>query len=65
MYELVNLGIDSKIHLMKYLIISILLLSTIQLNAQKPITAEEWQNDLRFLQNAIHDSFPFLFKNAF
>ncbi len=59
-----NLALDSKIHVMKYLIILILLLSTIQLNAQKPITAEEWQNDLRFLQNAIHESFPFLFKKT-
>ncbi len=41
-----------------------ILLTTLftSLNAQKVITTEDWQSDLRFLQKTVHEDFSFLLK---
>lgn len=30
--------------------------------AQEPLSTEQWQEDLKFLQNTVHEHYPFLFK---
>ena len=32
--------------------------------AQEAISSKEWQEDLRFLQNTVHNDYPFLFKKV-
>lgn len=39
-------------------------ISVAESTAQEPLTAAEWQEDLRFLQKTIHKDFPFLFKKV-
>jgi tetratricopeptide (TPR) repeat protein len=49
---------------MKNLIYLILFFSSIQLSSQINLTADEWKNDLKFLQNTVHDDYSFLFKKT-
>lgn len=46
---------------MKKLLLILNLILMVQLSAQEPLSAEEWQEDLRFLQNTIHEDYSFLF----
>ncbi|MBT8321241.1 MAG: hypothetical protein KJO90_06180, partial [Eudoraea sp.] len=43
-------------------IAGLLLLFTFSLQAQSQFSTQQWQEDLRFLQESIHKDFPFLFK---
>lgn len=47
---------------MKTILCSLLMIMSLHLIAQKKLTKEHWQSDLRFLQETVHESFPFLFK---
>jgi hypothetical protein len=47
---------------MKTFLCFLLLLISFPISAQKTITKEDWQSDLKFLQETVHESFPFLFK---
>jgi tetratricopeptide (TPR) repeat protein len=42
----------------------ILFFTTFSITAQINLTAEEWQSDLRFLQETVHKDYPFLFKKV-
>ncbi|MFS4491834.1 tetratricopeptide repeat protein [Maribacter sp. 2308TA10-17] len=44
--------------------VAVFFLFTSDSTAQKTLTAEEWQEDLRFLQKTIHKDYPFLFKKV-
>ncbi|MCE2612197.1 tetratricopeptide repeat protein [Flavobacteriaceae bacterium D16] len=44
------------------LIAGLMLLFVFSLQAQSKFTAQQWQEDLRFLQETIHKNHPFLFK---
>ncbi|MBX2845038.1 MAG: hypothetical protein KTR13_02405 [Saprospiraceae bacterium] len=46
---------------MRCILISLLFFFVVQLSAQGPISAIEWQEDLRFLQETIHNDYAFLF----
>ena len=46
------------------LLFSIALLLSFTLPAQNQLSAEDWRADLRFLQNTIHQDYPFLFKKV-
>ncbi len=46
---------------MKKLLFALYLLTFLQLPAQETMTTDQWQEDLRFLQNTIHQDYPFLF----
>ncbi|MBT8180947.1 MAG: tetratricopeptide repeat protein [Eudoraea sp.] len=35
-----------------------------QVSAQQKFTSSQWQEDLRFLQNTVHEDYPFLFKKT-
>ena len=41
---------------------ALFLLFSFTLQAQSKFSAEEWQKDLRYLQNTVHEDFPFLLK---
>ena len=41
---------------------SLFVLAALTLQAQPKFSAEQWQEDLRFLQKTIHEDYPFLFK---
>lgn len=47
---------------MKTFISILFLFLSLQGFTQKKISTEDWQSDLRFLQETVHESFPFLFK---
>ncbi|NER13463.1 tetratricopeptide repeat protein [Leptobacterium flavescens] len=49
---------------MKKLIIMVLCCFAMQATAQNMQSAEEWQDDLKFLQNTIHSDYSFLFKKT-
>ncbi len=49
---------------MKKSLLYIVLLFAIPINAQKDLTPKQWQEDLRFLQNTVHNDYPFLFKKT-
>ncbi len=36
-------------------------LCCLQITAQKTLTVQDWQNDLKFLQKTVHEEYPFLF----
>ena len=36
----------------------------LQATAQSTLTAEQWQEDLKFLQNTVHSDYSFLFKKT-
>ena len=46
---------------MKNALITLTLLFFFQLSAQKNLSATQWQEDLRFIQNTIHKDYSFLF----
>ncbi len=46
---------------MKKIIFIIYLLLLVQVSAQKTVSAAQWQEDLRFIQNTIHKDYSFLF----
>ena len=39
-------------------------LTLLQVSAQTGLTGKQWQEDLKFLQNTIHNDYPFLFKKT-
>jgi tetratricopeptide (TPR) repeat protein len=45
-------------------IVCFLLVTLSSLSAQSSFTAQEWQEDLRFLQKTIHEDYSFLFKKV-
>lgn len=47
---------------MKKVLFILLMVSSIHMSAQENMTAQDWQYDLRFLQETIHESFASLFK---
>lgn len=49
---------------MKRLILLFVSCFVLQSAAQTTLTAEQWQDDLKFLQNTIHDEYSFLFKKT-
>ncbi len=49
---------------MKQLLLSLLLFWTLGATAQTTLTPADWQSDLRFLQNTVHQDYPFLFKKV-
>lgn len=51
----------SKNHIMKKALIILYSLFFFQLSAQNTLSATQWQEDLRFLQNTIHKEYSFLF----
>ncbi|NND52235.1 MAG: tetratricopeptide repeat protein [Saprospiraceae bacterium] len=49
---------------MKQLFLLLLSCFVLQSAAQSTLTAEQWQEDLKFLQSTIHDDYSFLFKKT-
>ncbi|RZV67608.1 MAG: tetratricopeptide repeat protein [Flavobacteriaceae bacterium] len=49
---------------MKHLIFLFLSCIAIQAVSQSALTAKDWQDDLKFLQETVHDDYPFLFKKT-
>lgn len=49
---------------MKNALTLILIVCTLPLFAQIDLTAEQWQEDLRYLQHSVHKDYPFLFKKV-
>ena len=49
---------------MKQLLLTLLFCWTLGATAQTALTAADWQTDLRFLQNTVHQDYPFLFKKV-
>lgn len=47
---------------MKMFVVIIIAFVSLQSFGQKSLTAAQWQEDLRFLQQTVHDTYPFLFK---
>ena len=37
---------------------------TISVSAQEALNADQWREDLRFLQQTVHKDYPFLFKKT-
>ena len=54
----------SSIKIFKTIIVVFLCAFSFQVNAQKTLTAAEWQEDLRFLQETVHEDYSFLFKKV-
>ncbi|MFK8165604.1 MAG: hypothetical protein AB8H12_24360, partial [Lewinella sp.] len=57
MYKLITTKLPS-------ITLMVMLLLTGSLFAQIELTADSWREDLRFLQNTIHEDYPFLFKKT-
>lgn len=51
-------------HLFHVLIFVLAVFLVAPINAQNNPTTEEWQEDLRFLQNTVNEQYPFLFKKV-
>ncbi len=49
---------------MRYLLLLLVSASTFFVQAQEVLTSSEWQEDLRFLQQTVHQDYPFLFKKT-
>ena len=49
---------------MKKILFIINMLLSLQLSAQENLTAKQWQQDLRFLQETVNNEYPFLFKKV-
>ncbi len=52
---------NHKKQIMKKLLFILHVLLFLQLPAQETLTATQWQEDLRFLQNTVHKDYSFLF----
>ncbi len=53
----------STTYIRQFLVLALITCSGIAL-AQEKVTPEQWQEDLRFLQETVHSDFPFLFKKV-
>ena len=49
---------------MQKLILLLVSCFVLQTTAQSTLTATQWQDDLKFLQETIHNDYPFLFKKT-
>jgi|GEM_PF-4731392 len=47
--------------LLKNILVLLTVLLCFPVSAQENLTASQWREDLRFLQNTVHEDYPFLF----
>ncbi|MEP2935438.1 MAG: hypothetical protein ABJM06_06960 [Gilvibacter sp.] len=55
---------NSSINKFRLVVSTLLCALCLQLTAQNTLTTEQWQEDLKFLQDKVHDDYPFLFKKV-